>query len=686
MEVELEVHKKKKKKSKKHLTEAPSDTHHTPDEESLHKKHNKKKKKTKDGGRGDDSAAEFLADLAERKMMMKKKNRHKEEKVDVNSGVMEDSSRQEREETKKRKKRRIVETGHLERDKKKKKTKDGGSGDGSAAEFLADLAERKMMKKKSRPKGEKVDVNSAMLEEDSRCQEREETKKRKKRRIEETGHLERDKKKKKTKVSGSGDGSSGFQADGAERKMKKNIKHKGEKVGVNSVVMEDSRCQEMGETKKRKKRRIEETEHPVEREKGAEVTVTPMQTSGEAAGQNSAKSKSEKPRKRTETSPATGTQPHTSKTKKEKFYGLNKEAILQEIKEYIPNVIATDSESIYQFKMYDLPRFREFKKQGMPIRTGKFTQAEIKRLKQNVKDFLALSGIESETKLFMPRRFPDEKDIFRRRRKLGFIMCLCEGIPRPSISIRIRAQHLFNRENFLGRFTDKENHDLLNLYKLHGRKWSLISEKMGRSPAAVKGRFILMCEGRGPWTEEELRTLLTSVRQHLLKRATPGEDGSIGAAVIRKVDLYKQLPWVNVSKQVQTRSWLYCRTKWMQYLTCKMRTGSVIKGRKTLESQIQLIKAINEMVVEDAADIVWDDLTHLFGNAHPAYLQMRFHQLKVAHVPGWNTMEDFCDVIDHLYEKTLPQLEEELKNCREEEEEPTEERDSYRLSEIFPDL
>ncbi|XP_063048569.1 transcription termination factor 1-like, partial [Engraulis encrasicolus] len=419
----------------------------------------------------------------------------------------------------------------------------------------------------------------------------------------------------------------------------------------------------------------------------AEVTVTPLQTSGEAAASHKpAKSKSEKPRKRAETSPATGTQPHTGKAPRTtRFDGLNKEAILQEIKEYIPNN-RISLPSLAEFQKYDLPRFREFKKQGIPIRMGKFTQAETKRLKQNVKDYLALSGVESETNLFMPHLFPDGKDIIRQKRKLRFMKCLCEGIPRPSSSIRLRAREMYDPGYLLGRFTDEENQELLNLHKLHGHNWRLISEKIGRSLGSTRQRFHMICDGRGPWTEEEFRILLTSVRQHLLKRATPGEDGSIGSAVVRKVDLYKQLPWMNVSKQVQTRSWLHCRTKWMTYLTCKMRTGSVMKGRKTLESQIQLIKAINKMVVEDAADIVWDDLTHLFGNAHPAYLQMRFHQLKVAHVPGWNTMEDFCDVIDHLYEKTLPQLDEELKKCREEEEESTEERDSYRLSEIFPDL
>ena len=64
------------------------------------------------------------------------------------------------------------------------------------------------------------------------------------------------------------------------------------------------------------------------------------------------------------------------------------------------------------------------------------------------------------------------------------------------------------------------------------------------------------------WEEEELRILLTNVRQQLLERATPDRDGNIGSAVIRKVDLYKQLPWMTLSEKVKTRSWLQCREKW----------------------------------------------------------------------------------------------------------------------------
>ncbi|KAL2091996.1 hypothetical protein ACEWY4_011794 [Coilia grayii] len=484
--------------------------------------------------------------------------------------------------------------------------------------------------------------------------------------------------------------------DMGEGKIKKKRKHKGEKVNVTSVVMGESvdaisQEREVTNKKKRKKRRIEEAEHPAGNTE-AEATLTPGQTNGKAAHQKPVKSKSKKPRKSADSqdtahaSPATGTQLHPDEMPGDGLALNIDEAILQEIKEYLPHCRLTNEQKVRKIIQYDLPRFREFKKQGIPLRTGKFTVAENKRLMQNVRDFLALSGIDNEAKLLWPHRFPQDKDaIMRQRKKLQFIRCLTAGIPHSWTNIIIRARKLCDEENYMGRFTEEEDKALLKLHTLHGFNWRAISDKMGRSASAVQKRFATFAEGHGSWTEAEFRTLLTSVQQQLLKRATPVENGSIGSAVITKADLYKKLPWVTVAKQVQTRNWLQCREKWLSYLTNKMTTGGVIKGRKILEGQIHLIKAINEMAVEDAADIVWDDLTHLFGNTHPDYLQMRFYQLKVTHVPGWNRMVDFCEVIDYLYEKTLPKLEEELKSCKENEE-LTEERDSYKLSEIFPDL
>ena len=77
--------------------------------------------------------------------------------------------------------------------------------------------------------------------------------------------------------------------------------------------------------------------------------------------------------------------------------------------------------------MFTVLSLRPYHATGIPLRTGRFTAAENKQLKQNVKDFLDVSGIDSEFKLFRPQRFPDEKGTIRRlKRELNFLRSLCE--------------------------------------------------------------------------------------------------------------------------------------------------------------------------------------------------------------------------------------------------------------------
>lgn len=464
-----------------------------------------------------------------------------------------------------------------------------------------------------------------------------------------------------------------------EGKKRKKRKHGADSGNVTTAVKEESADfalpQEVEVKKKKKKGRVYETASGEENTQ-AEVTLPPVQTDSEAVPQKPLKPRSRKSRKSRK---ARG---NADDLGDEEELLMLDDAVRAEILEFLPNYKFSSGSFVKKTIKYDLPRFREFRKQGIPIRLGKFTATENMRLKHNVKEFLALSGIKSEFHLFRPQRYPEEKDrIFSQRKALNFLMRLCEGVPRSWHTILSRARKMCDKENYKGRFTEEENTTLMRLHKLHGTNWTVISDKMGRSTAAVQKRFAMLSRNHGRWSEAEFKRLLISVRQLLLERAEPGPDGSL---VIKKMDLYKRLAWVAVSEKVEFRSWIQCREKWMDYLTQKMSIGGRIKGRKSLEGEIQLIKLINEMVVEDSADIVWDDLTHLFGNTPPDYLQMRFHQLKLVYVPGWKTMP-FCDIIDHLYEKTLPVLEKELKSC-EEEEVPTETRQFYKLSEVFPDL
>ncbi|XP_031438592.2 transcription termination factor 1-like [Clupea harengus] len=501
-------------------------------------------------------------------------------------------------------------------------------------------------------------------------------------------HKKHKHKKKKTK-SEKDDCRPEGQCDTREGQLKKKMKHDAENVSVTQEAADAAAPQEREVKKKKKKRRIEEPDRPGENSE-AEAALTAVQTNLEPVPQKRVKRKVKV--RKTHTQPAADTHSptdarlHPDDVPKAPVLDID-DAIRQEILEFMPRFTFCNTVDVKNVIRYDLPRFRVYKKQGIPLRTGWLTAAENKQLKQNVKDFLAVSGIDSEFKLFRPQRFPDEMVTIRRlKRKFNFLRSLCAGIPRSWISILKRARNFCNRENYLGRFTEDENKVLKNLYVLHGSNWTTISDKMGRSGAAVRNRFCQMSEVYGPWSEGEFKVLLTCLHQQLLKRAEPGGEGDDGSAVIQKMDLYKKLEWSRVAKQVQTRSWLHCKHKWMTYLKGKMKTGGKIQGRKSIEGQIQLIKAINEMAVEESSDIVWDDLTHLFGNTPPDYLQKRFYQLKVTYIPDWNR-KSFCDIIDFLYEKTLPKLEEDLKGCKDDDDdEPAELRQSYKLSEIFPNL
>lgn len=49
-----------------------------------------------------------------------------------------------------------------------------------------------------------------------------------------------------------------------------------------------------------------------------------------------------------------------------------------------------------------------FFQSGESFKSGRFSAEENEKLLQNIKDFLALTGISSGAKLFFPNRYPEE--------------------------------------------------------------------------------------------------------------------------------------------------------------------------------------------------------------------------------------------------------------------------------------
>ncbi|XP_036800633.1 transcription termination factor 1 isoform X2 [Oncorhynchus mykiss] len=354
----------------------------------------------------------------------------------------------------------------------------------------------------------------------------------------------------------------------------------------------------------------------------------------------------------------TGTQQHNKPCLKEETLGVDDWQALKDLKEFIPNIESKSVDEIQKMIKYDLDRFKEFRRQGLSLRSGRFNGQENERLRSNVYDFLSLTGIQSGSQLFHPQRFKEEEaNIKKLKRHHRFHERIGEGIPRSWHQVYIRGRKMFDGSNYKGRFTKEELHSLKKLQTLHGNKWAKISALTGRSESSLEKRFAQMSANKGAWTEEELKRLMEAVRKHLVGQAEPGS----GPATVRKDQLYNNIPWTDVCQVVETRHWSQCRIKWFAVLKHKMACGQPVfsGGTQSLQGKVDLIKALNAMQIEDAADIDWEEIAYTIGDVTPRYIQTHYYRLKVANVPMWQSMS-FCEIIDFLNSRVLPNFEERL--------------------------
>lgn len=361
--------------------------------------------------------------------------------------------------------------------------------------------------------------------------------------------------------------------------------------------------------------------------------------------------------------------------------------LLGEIKEFMPNIESREVVSIRKIIKYDLARFQEFKKQGISLNHGRFTAQENERLIKNVKDFMTLTAIDSPSKLFFTCRFKQEQANIKKLKVLHrFFERIAEGIPRSCYYVYSRGRKMFDKQNYQGEFSKEELNTLNKLHTLHGNNWKKISELTGRSAISLQKRYTQIADKEGPWSNEEVQRLLRGVRDYVV-RQIPGATESLGSLRVMKETLYKRLPWQKIAMNVKTRSWTQCREKWMGILAMKMSFGSICTEKKSLDVQVKLIKWMYEIDVDDPAHVNWEDLTALIRDVPPAYLQRKWHKLKVCNVPDWQR-KCFGDIVDFLYESVLPELETKLMSLSDvdETQHTANDDESYLFSDIFQDV
>lgn len=348
------------------------------------------------------------------------------------------------------------------------------------------------------------------------------------------------------------------------------------------------------------------------------------------------------------------------------------DSAVRQLQEFIPGIKERAATTIKRMYRDDLGRFKEFKAQGVAIRFGKFSAKENKQLERNVQEFLALTGIENADKLLYADRYPEEKAVITDlKRKYAFRLHIGKGIARPWKLVYYRAKKMFDINNYKGRYSKGDTEKLKIYHSLHGNDWKKIGEMVARSSLSVALKFSQISSERnhGAWSKTETQKLIKAVEEVILKKMSPQDlkevdsklqENPEGRLSIVREKLYKGISWVEVEAKVETRNWMQCKSKWSEILTKRMTSGrDLSRGVNGLQAKIRLIERLYEINVEDANEIDWEDLASTIGDVPPSYVQTKFYKLKATCVPFWQK-KTFPEIIDYLYETSLPLLKEKL--------------------------
>lgn len=267
---------------------------------------------------------------------------------------------------------------------------------------------------------------------------------------------------------------------------------------------------------------------------------------------------------------------------------------------------------------------------GVKWRQGMWSKEENEQLKENILEYCKVNNIPDPNIIIFEMTKDDRKDFYR---------TIAKGIRRPLFAIYRRVLRMYDRRNYVGKYSSEEVQQLKSLKEKHGNDWATIGAAMGRSASSVKDRFRLMrdhCRS-GKWTPDEEQRLSSAV--HELSRGSSGDFITAG------------ISWAAVAEKVGSRSEKQCRSKWLNYLNWKEKGGQ----EWTKQDEIHLITRIHDMNLQDENEIDWQVMANNWPSVRsPQWLRSKWWALK-KHVPESDatSFEGIYSYLYHTYIATL---------------------------------
>ncbi|XP_057297057.1 cyclin-D-binding Myb-like transcription factor 1 isoform X2 [Hydractinia symbiolongicarpus] len=279
----------------------------------------------------------------------------------------------------------------------------------------------------------------------------------------------------------------------------------------------------------------------------------------------------------------------------------------------------------------------ELREKGCKWKTGTWSNDEEELLRNNIDEYCKKHNITDPTPTIYSTQKEERKPFYR---------SIATGLNRPLFAVYRKVLRMYDRKNYVGKYTDEELKKLEQLCQSYKNNWCAIGLVLGRSASSVKDRArLLKCNRKtGKWESEELELLSSIIRE--MTNTKKGESVTVG------------INWTDVADRISTRNEKQCRTKWLNYLNWKEAGGKA--WLKT--DEIELIDRIGKTEVTDESQLDWNELSNGWASVRsPQWLRSKWWSIK-KHCPGYQ-VSSFSDVLKYVQTVYIEENWEKLKRA-----------------------